>query len=782
MVFSVFAGTIALAGTAAAVPTVDQDPVEFTIGEGAGATSHIEVVFEDDASNLTYTLEYANGTEVPGNITVNTALSDVSSGRVVLDIPQNLNGEPTLVVEDSTESEELDVTTTATLIQDPGGGAGPGVDAEAEVFKGERFAVAPDLSNITAGDVNEAYDISEGGEFPFLSRTTGTNSLVSALDTGAISELQAGDEYYLTYEDSGGNVSLGVRNLGLSAEAEDRSVSFKSGDTAEIEVTASSNVAGRQVEFRLLRNGNYEDENVTAVIDGDGEVTETFNVSRAGNYTVEVADLPTDITDTTEAIRVNQVSGDVSFAQSVVSEERGDVAAITVQMQNRDTATLNIGSEETNYLSSVDIEDGDDNGQVTVLFNTFAPSVSGTTFEVQDEDDSIEAVDFNQSVSGPLATASYEMNITTDGIRGAEEAVGTLSLTERSTDAMNIWTAEEGALSDLDEPGPISTYVAAGNLTQDSTIAEGDLVVHQLQASGIFGALNATNENNYTDALYQLDVSSNGSGAINLSIYESEASVSANADGATLTMESMSLGDVETVADPSNNTLYLMMNSDDVLDAPNAEVDDRFVANFTLREESDLTRDDQSVTGEFRIIDRELEFDTTGEVGGEDVVQVEAAANQSISGTTSLAAGSEVSVSVRSTGDSPFLLTQDAVVQPDGTFNATFDFTNVSEGQNFTVDASGTFEDDPEVDGVVTAAQTQTETATPEGTVTETETATPEGTATPMETETATPEGTPTEEPATPEPTTGGDGAGFGVIVALIALIGAALLAVRRNE
>jgi len=48
-------------------------------------------------------------------------------------------------------------------------------------------------------------------------------------------------------------------------------------------------------------------------------------------------------------------------------------------------------------------------------------------------------------------------------------------------------------------------------------------------------------------------------------------------------------------------------------------------------------------------------------------------------------------------------------------------------------------------------------------------------------TEAATAEPTATE-PSTPEPTTTGDGAGFGVIVALIALIGAALLAVRRNE
>jgi PGF-CTERM protein len=68
---------------------------------------------------------------------------------------------------------------------------------------------------------------------------------------------------------------------------------------------------------------------------------------------------------------------------------------------------------------------------------------------------------------------------------------------------------------------------------------------------------------------------------------------------------------------------------------------------------------------------------------------------------------------------------------------------------------------------------------------TETPEPTPEPTATPTAEPTPTPEPeqTPTEtEPPTPEPTTTGDGAGFGVVLALIALIGAALLAVRRNE
>jgi PGF-CTERM protein len=67
-------------------------------------------------------------------------------------------------------------------------------------------------------------------------------------------------------------------------------------------------------------------------------------------------------------------------------------------------------------------------------------------------------------------------------------------------------------------------------------------------------------------------------------------------------------------------------------------------------------------------------------------------------------------------------------------------------------------------------------------------TSTPTPTPTPTDEPTATPTPTPTEEPTemstpTDEPTTtSGDGPGFTAVIALVALVAAALLAVRRNN
>ncbi|RNJ27542.1 PGF-CTERM sorting domain-containing protein [Halosegnis longus] len=155
---------------------------------------------------------------------------------------------------------------------------------------------------------------------------------------------------------------------------------------------------------------------------------------------------------------------------------------------------------------------------------------------------------------------------------------------------------------------------------------------------------------------------------------------------------------------------------------------------------------------------------------------------QIISGTTSIAAGSEITVRARATGDNSFLKTADVTVGEDGDFSGTFDFSDTSNATEFTVSVPNEgVEDNAEVDGIVSdAAQMETPTPTPEP-ATDTPTPEPdEGTDTP----TATP------GPATDTPTDGGDTTtetsgsqpGFGGAVAIVALAGAALIALRRDN
>lgn len=127
-----------------------------------------------------------------------------------------------------------------------------------------------------------------------------------------------------------------------------------------------------------------------------------------------------------------------------------------------------------------------------------------------------------------------------------------------------------------------------------------------------------------------------------------------------------------------------------------------------------------------------------------------------ISGETSLEAGAEVNVRIRSTNGAsdPFLHTDTATVAEDGTFTATFDLSNVPANTSFVATARSDAGELEESEGLVVDGSS---------TVTST-------TAEPTET---------AETTETADTTNDAGQPGFGVAAALVALAGAALLARR---
>ncbi|QLC33908.1 PGF-CTERM sorting domain-containing protein [Halarchaeum sp. CBA1220] len=86
---------------------------------------------------------------------------------------------------------------------------------------------------------------------------------------------------------------------------------------------------------------------------------------------------------------------------------------------------------------------------------------------------------------------------------------------------------------------------------------------------------------------------------------------------------------------------------------------------------------------------------------GENVT-VQPAAEQTISGATTLEAGENVTVRVQSSGgESPFLKTDTANVTEGGSFEATFDFSGVESGAPFEVTVRHNGSEIVAADGVV---------------------------------------------------------------------------------
>lgn len=137
---------------------------------------------------------------------------------------------------------------------------------------------------------------------------------------------------------------------------------------------------------------------------------------------------------------------------------------------------------------------------------------------------------------------------------------------------------------------------------------------------------------------------------------------------------------------------------------------------------------------------------TTVDHDGE-AVTLAAGSNATLTGETTLEPGTGLELLVRSSGENAFLLTDETTVREDGRFVARFDTSSVPAGTNATVLVRGDGRELTEVSARLVAEGTSTSAPSPS----------PSATG-----------------------TSSGDGPGFGVLAALLAVVGTALAAPRR--
>ncbi|WP_435065119.1 BGTF surface domain-containing protein [Halobaculum sp. EA56] len=575
-------------------------------------------------------------------------------------------------------------------------------------------------------------------------------------------------------------------------------------------------------------DGDSEDDDdgilVSGVQDGD-EATINFTDVEAGSYNLTV-----DVVDTTAEDEVSVTVEDTSagaadLPQRTVQVQQGDIASINVSVTGAtDSAKLVVGNfDDDGYQANISVTDGDDDGNVEVEFNTYTAGMTGsstTIVSAVDSDDSATLENKNtgdyQTLGTILDTGQYRMFVGTSSqfstIVDTPDQVGTLVINERSTDSMQLWTAPTNAEFDSDDSGTtidadeVASAVESGTVTQDSDIALQDYVVHQVSASGLEGALASykTSSNSWSDAL----ASAIGAGVVDLTVVQQNP----GANRAPKVLNVSSSGTSLTVVPNANaDTYYILVKatndqdweravSRDNLTASGNDVDvaadESYQAELTVTgarilggaedTDGDGVADDsdlfQSVNATFELSERTLEFD-------QDAFSVTAATNQSITGTSSVAPGTEITVRLSSdSGVQPAFFKQSTVtVQADGSFTAMFDMTSpdgISAGDTFSVDASGPGGISASADGNVVEA---TQTTEPPATTTAppaTTTAPPATTTAPPATTTAPPTTMATTEPPATETEspTSTSTPGFGAVLAVIALIGAALLAVRRDN
>lgn len=496
--------------------------------------------------------------------------------------------------------------------------------------------------------------------------------------------------YYIENSD-GTTVDFEVRTQTLSAEFDSEFVSNgDSGNTVELDVDsnrASSNieVVADGLDDEDLRHvfAEYGTEDTDFFIDSENNTVLLANYNNNNNnqfdlnftgidsdeYTFEFDVIDTDAA-TNASITVND-AGDANaqFSESVYVEERGDIVEFTVELESTNTADIYVGSDDVGYEADLTVTDHDGDDEVTVYFNTYtAGDGTGDAFSThEDSDDTVTVSESNLDVD-KLQQASYDLSASA---AGEETDVATISLNERSTDGVEIMTAPANA--ELDSVEDILDYA-----TVDDTIAMQDKVIVGIEASGLEGS------------------------ALDSSADLVEGSAFAQTDGAYVTVEqqnpkmnrnakTLDVSQGTLVQDGDNNTHYLVFNTNDL----NVNDGEEYEATFTLDENSDFVSDEdatEEVSNSFSLVERMVNFDAmTEDEDGDDLLSFDLAGDDTItvSGDTTIAAGSEFNLRVRSAGESPFLKSAPVTVEHDGTFASTFDMSGVSEDAEFTVEARG---------------------------------------------------------------------------------------------
>jgi len=760
--------------------------VELSFTEPVKIPSSGDVTLVDDDGNIvsaTLNPSPSSGT-LDGRYFLDTN-GQLLTGDVEVDLTSNIqDADGNALATDDTE-DNVSVTTALQTVK---------LNDDRTVYEGGNLAIVSSNTNV---DINV-----EGPNNYFREGSTDTNSEVFVLNTSG----RTLGEYNVSIDGSDiDNTQFTLRDLQLDIAVDDANVSTD--DTIETDVSA---VAGtRDIEATLLDSSD-DTVNTSSVttLDGQGEADVDFETATAdaggeldtGTYTVEVTDNATGVTVESTEITVTQADDEeASFADSVITDERGDILEATVELTESSEATLTFGSSDDGVVANATVEDDDGDDEVTVYINTYRldSSVSGNVFSVDsDSDDTVLAENLEDGTDDLVDAGDYDLEVqsgdqgvgTGQGVTESDD-VATVTLEERSTETLRMWTGSSGEISSVSDLEDVTEAIEEGQITQSSDVAVGDLAVHQLEASGFEGALDAR-ENEEVSSEFETLVTS---GPLNLTI--EEASPGANQDASEL---NLSYGDnVTVIADGPNDTYFVVVDTGDVdFDAPRDEElpsdeDTELETNVTVLQDDagfDFTDDEafdddenEETLVEFTAEEPEASID--------EPFNVSQASGQTVSGTTNVAPGTELTVRVRSqSGVSPsFLKTASPVIQPDGTFSATFDFSGQNVGDEYDVVVANTLlaSDEEEsgtvVESVVTATPTpepDTDTATPEPGG---DTATPEpdgDAATPDEQDTETSMPTDTEAPtSTPTSTPG-----FGVVVALTALLAAALLAVRREN
>ena len=455
----------------------------------------------------------------------------------------------------------------------------------------------------------------------------------------------------------------------------------------------NSNNLGTMVPVDTI---GFEGVQMTGVAKDTNHLT-NWSGQDAGTYDFSFTVFDTTASDTA-SIEAAEIEGDLNLDKGTYQVTRGDFAEFTVEMEETSEGYLWIGGTEVNFLRLVQIQDTDQDGDVTLRMNTLwadrtenqapVPVYTSETDDVSDVTDRVPASDFdklgiNRSLNNVIEPATYEVQAALDdsyNIQAGELSVSSVDVSAMVVTAPGIpqatpFIAPKLRANGYDGPGELKQAI-----TQSSDVAIGDQMIVRYNVSGVFGGIQ--------DAQ---DLASHPN--VSLSFVQTNPSV--NRDPLAIEYGQSPQG-AEAYVDSENGTIWAVVDSSRAeatnyggQNIPTLEAGQNYVATLDIS----LRSFNGSTTGltNSSIMQLQERSATIQIPGNLDHLEFTSDANRTVNATTNVAPGSEVTVRARGFGDSAFLEPSDAVVMPyDGDANGwisanTLDLSDVAEGTSFEV-------------------------------------------------------------------------------------------------
>ena len=181
------------------------------------------------------------------------------------------------------------------------------------------------------------------------------------------------------------------------------------------------------------------------------------------------------------------------FSQDVTTVTAGETAEIPVSLSNTDSAVVTIGSEEVNYIATVVIQDGNNDQNVTLEYNTSKAGHGGAFSVASDADNFTVKNETEFENDHQLDSGAYPLSITpgTNNSEDNETDGATLTVMESSEDTTERETETAtpspyaGHVDDI-ENGVIVAPAQNQTITGTLNLSEGTEVVVSAKKGGVF--------------------------------------------------------------------------------------------------------------------------------------------------------------------------------------------------------------------------------------------------------------------------------------------------------